>query len=71
MDRFFQLSAHAFVKIPSALGCEDMMKGYFLHKFNTPGNEEYVGTYPEPYYYGYDSMSDGIILSVEKPLTSR
>ncbi|XP_030269448.1 uncharacterized protein LOC115579887 [Sparus aurata] len=44
-------------KIPAALGFEDMMKGYFPHKFNTVGNEKYVGDDSEPYYYGYDNMS--------------
>ena len=45
-------------KIPAALGFEDMMKGYFPHKFNMVGNKKYVGPYPELYYYGYDSMID-------------
>ena len=45
-------------KIPSALGFEDKMKGYFPHKFNTPGIEKYVGPCPAPYYCGCDSMSD-------------
>ncbi|KAK9535956.1 hypothetical protein VZT92_005785 [Zoarces viviparus] len=44
-------------KTPAALGFEDLMKGYFPHKFNTRANE-YIGCYPTPYYYGYDAMCD-------------
>ncbi|XP_051811557.1 uncharacterized protein LOC127536113 isoform X1 [Acanthochromis polyacanthus] len=45
-------------RTPAAMGFEDLEKGYFPHKFNTPPNEYYVGKYPDPSYYGYDSMSD-------------
>lgn len=45
-------------KTPAALGFEDMVKGYFPHKFNTRENEYYVGTYPDPSYYGYDDMCE-------------
>lgn len=45
-------------KTPAALGFEDVKKGYFPHLFNTTEHAEYVGPYPEPYFYGYDNMSD-------------
>ncbi|KAI3365522.1 hypothetical protein L3Q82_010133, partial [Scortum barcoo] len=45
-------------KTPAALGFEDMEKGYFPHMFNTCENEYYSGSYPDPSYYGYDTMTD-------------
>ena len=45
-------------KTPSAMGFEDLEKGYFPHKFNTRENEGYLGPYPDPSYYGYDNMCD-------------
>jgi hypothetical protein len=33
-------------------------KGYYPHFFNTAENLDYVGSYPEPKYYGADYMSD-------------
>ena len=32
-------------------------KGYYPHFFNTASNLNYVGPYPEPEFYGADSMS--------------
>jgi hypothetical protein len=32
-------------------------KGYYPHFFNTASNLNYVGPYPEPEYYGAESMS--------------
>jgi hypothetical protein len=32
-------------------------KGYYPHFFNTAENLDYVGSYPEPSYYGTDYMS--------------
>jgi len=34
-----------------------LKKGYYPHFFNTASNLNYVGVYPEPIYYGADSMS--------------
>jgi len=34
-------------------------KGYYPHFFNTASNLNYVGPYPEPEFYGADSMSAG------------
>jgi hypothetical protein len=31
-------------------------KGHFPHKFNTPENQSYIGKYPEPDSYGYETM---------------
>lgn len=45
-------------KTPAALGFEDLVKGYFPHKFNTRANEYYIGSYPSPAYYGYNEMCD-------------
>ncbi|KAI3354720.1 hypothetical protein L3Q82_004502 [Scortum barcoo] len=48
----------AWQKRLAALGFEDMEKGYFPHMFNTCENEYYSGSYPDPSYYGYDTMTD-------------
>jgi hypothetical protein len=32
-------------------------KGYYPHYFNTAENLDYVGSYPEPKFYGADFMS--------------
>lgn len=45
-------------KTPAALGFEDAKKGYFPHLFNTSENDNYIGLYPDPCFYGYDNMSD-------------
>ena len=45
-------------KTPAALGFHDCEKGYFPHKFNTREHEHYIGKYPDPSYYGYDTMSE-------------
>ncbi|CAJ1061485.1 unnamed protein product [Xyrichtys novacula] len=39
------------------MGFADLEKGHVLHRFNTRENEHYVGPYPEPSYYGYDTKS--------------
>ena len=43
---------------PAAMGFADMCKGHFPHKFNTPSNQDYVGDYPPPEFYGYEQMRD-------------
>ncbi|XP_037603314.1 uncharacterized protein LOC119474981 [Sebastes umbrosus] len=45
-------------KTPAALGFEDLEKGYFPHKFNTRENEHYIGPYPAPSQYGYDTLCE-------------
>jgi hypothetical protein len=45
-------------KIPSAFGLEELTKGYFPHLFNTLENQTYVGSYPDPEYYGIDYVSN-------------
>lgn len=42
--------------LPSAMGFEQEKKGHFPHFFNTTKNQDYIGAYPEPHYYGADSM---------------
>ena len=43
--------------LPKAFGLEELKKGWFPHHFNVKDNQDYVGAYPEPSYYGYDYMS--------------
>ena len=52
----FSFMPMRLAKTPEALGFEDVEKGYFPHRFNTRENEFYVGPYPEPQLYGYDTM---------------
>ena len=44
-------------KTPAILEFDDIEKGYFPHKFNTRSNKFYRGPYPDPSYYGYDTMT--------------
>jgi hypothetical protein len=44
-------------KLPAAFGLPCGSKGYFPHFFNRPENQNYVGPYPEPKYYGVAQMS--------------
>ena len=43
-------------KMPAAFELEELAKGYFPHFFNTPENEDYVGTWPAKEYYALDRM---------------
>ena len=44
--------------LPAAFGLpESAKKGYFPHLFTSLENNNYVGAYPEPRYYGADTMS--------------
>lgn len=43
-------------QLPKAFGIEDE-KGQFPFHFNTLENQDYIGPYPEPRFYGVDSMS--------------
>ena len=51
---FFQMPLSAF---PKTFGLTELKKGYFLHLFNIPENQEYVGSIPEKHYYMPESMS--------------
>ncbi|XP_049332872.1 uncharacterized protein LOC125801098 isoform X1 [Astyanax mexicanus] len=42
--------------IPKAMGFTAEKKGYFPHFWNTQKNQNYVGPYPHPEFYGVDSM---------------
>ncbi|OOY49400.1 hypothetical protein BOV97_12840 [Solemya velum gill symbiont] len=42
--------------LPKAFGLRELRKGHFPHFFNTKVNQEYMGSYPEPKYYGVDFM---------------
>jgi len=41
---------------PKTFGLNELAKGYFPHKFNKDGNQDYVGNYPCKQDYGYDEM---------------
>ena len=41
---------------PSTFGLTEAKKGYFPHKFNTPGNQSYVGSIPAMQYYDPEGM---------------
>lgn len=41
----------------NAFGLTEAKKGYFPFNFNTEVNQNYVGPYPDPHYYGADYMS--------------
>lgn len=57
MDSFSSLPMR-LAKTPSALGFEDLEKGFFPHTFNTRADEFYVGPYPAPSFYRYEKMSE-------------
>ncbi|KAK3524699.1 hypothetical protein QTP86_000832 [Hemibagrus guttatus] len=42
--------------LPKAMGFSEKKKGYFPHFWNTLEHQNYVGPYPEPKFYGADSM---------------
>ncbi len=57
------IDSHSFFlcplrKLPETFGLVDVKKGYFPHFFNTKENQNYVGTYPEKSYYGYNTMNE-------------
>ncbi|XP_041376688.1 uncharacterized protein LOC121389144 [Gigantopelta aegis] len=41
---------------PRAFGLTELKKGYFPHYFNTLGNQNYCGLFPEPNMYGANYM---------------
>ncbi|XP_031153064.1 uncharacterized protein LOC116048233 [Sander lucioperca] len=54
----FSFLPMSLAKTPSAMGFSDMLKGFFPHAFNTRENEKYIGPYPEPALYGFDTMTE-------------
>ena len=44
-------------KLPEMFGLEDIVKGDFPHKFNTPENQDYIGRIPAIEYYGVGNKS--------------
>ena len=46
----------ALTTLPKTFGFPELKKGYFPHLFNTPGNQDYVGSIPAKYYYDPDHM---------------
>ena len=51
---FFQMPLSAF---PKTFGLTELKKGYFPHKFNIVGNQNYVGPVPTLDYYMPETMS--------------
>ena len=47
----------ALSKLPKAFGLEELTKGFFLHLWNTPEHQDYVGVMPDAMFYGPDQMS--------------
>ena len=47
----------ALRNFPKTFGLKELAKGYFPHKFNTDENQNYIGTYPDKKYYGYEEMT--------------
>ena len=45
-------------KLPKAFGLKELKKGWFPHFFNTRENQEYLGPYPDPKYYGCNFMGN-------------
>ena len=44
--------------LPKAFGLDgEIKKGEFPHFFNTPANQDYIGPYPHPQYYGVKYMN--------------
>ena len=51
---FFQMLLSAF---PKTFAIKELKKGYFLHLFDTPVNQEYEGPIPDKHYYMPETMS--------------
>ena len=45
-------------KLPEVFGLKELKKGWFPHFFNTRENQQYVGPYPDPKYYGCGIMGN-------------
>jgi hypothetical protein len=53
----FNFLPMGLAKLPAAFGLDCGSKGYFPHFYNRPENQNYVGPYPDPKYYGVAQMS--------------
>uniref|UniRef100_A0A2L2YSB0 DNA-directed DNA polymerase n=1 Tax=Parasteatoda tepidariorum TaxID=114398 RepID=A0A2L2YSB0_PARTP len=51
---FFPMSLS---KLPKTFGKNELAKGFFPHLFNTPENQNYVGTIPDQSFYTPEMMS--------------
>jgi hypothetical protein len=47
----------ALSKLPKTFNLQELKKGYFPHFFNTPENQNYIGTFPNISFYGAEYMS--------------
>jgi hypothetical protein len=56
----FNFLPMGLAKLPEAFGLDCGSKGFFPHFFNRPENQNYVGPYPEPKYYGVSQMSNSV-----------
>ena len=43
--------------LPKAFALTELKKGWFPHLFNTKENQNYIGPFPDMYYYGVDYLS--------------
>jgi hypothetical protein len=57
-DTLLHISA-SLEQLPKMFGLDEskFKKGFFPHKFNTPQNQDYVGTIPDQHYFAPDMMS--------------
>ena len=55
----------ALEALPKAFGLNELCKGYFPHRFNTPENQSYVGPYPEARHYSPEHMTESSRLAFE------
>jgi len=60
---FFQMLLSAF---PKTFGLTELKKGYFLHLFKTPENQDYVGPICDQEFYMPESMSGSSLKDFEK-----
>ena len=46
---------NAFANFPKCFGFSDFKKGFFPHFFNTDSNQNFIGSYPDKKFYGYEA----------------
>ena len=43
--------------LPKSFGLTELKKGYFPHFSKTPENQNYIGPFPDPNFYGINNSS--------------
>ena len=61
---FFQMPLSTF---PKTFGLTELKKGHFPHLFNTPANQEYVGSIPAKHFYRKPISTRGITSRLLQP----